>query len=71
MSTIHPLNVRIGDIVLLESIVVRTAHSRNTWEVSYHTDGIFRLAGRPQPETKSTVLSNPLHVPTVRFPWWL
>ncbi len=70
MTTIFPCNLRVGDLVVVESIVVRT-QSGNSWRVSYYTDGIFCLARRPPLESKDSVIANPLHVPTVRFPWWL
>ncbi len=67
MSTINPLKLRVGDMVLIESIVVRTQTGRG-WIVSYCTDGIFRLARRPRGDGKRTVVPNPLYVPPVRFP---
>ncbi|TFK81667.1 hypothetical protein K466DRAFT_604304 [Polyporus arcularius HHB13444] len=70
MSTMRPWTLRVGDIVLIESVVVRTQLA-DGWKVSYHTDGIFRLARRPVLEGKRAVAVNPVHVPPVRFPFSL
>ncbi len=68
LSTMHPWKLRIGDLVLIESIVVRTTGTDGGWTVSYLTDGIFRLARRLQMQSKPTATANPLHVPPVQFP---
>ncbi len=70
MSTIHPFKLRVRDIVLIESIVVRT-QTAHGWKVTYHADGIFRLVRRPQAKGQPSVVSNPLHVAPVHFPLWL
>ncbi|RDX40382.1 hypothetical protein OH76DRAFT_358984 [Lentinus brumalis] len=70
LSTMDPLKLRCGDLVMIESVVVRTQRGQG-WTVSYHTDGVFCLARHPQPQKKCPIILSPLHVPPVRFPLWL
>ncbi|TFK91364.1 hypothetical protein K466DRAFT_596200 [Polyporus arcularius HHB13444] len=46
MTTVHPSDLKLGDIVLVEAVVVRTEVA-DSWSVAFHTDAIARLVENP------------------------